>query len=436
MKLSQQNDIAIKVENLSKAYKLYNKPVDRMKESLHPLRKKYHHDFYALNDVSFEVKKGETVGIIGKNGSGKSTLLKILTGVLTPTSGNVLVNGKISALLELGAGFNPEFTGVENVYFSGSIMGYTKGEMDAKIDEILSFADIGEFAYQPVKMYSSGMFARLAFAVSVNVDPEVLILDEILSVGDIRFQLKSFRKMNEFMESGKTIIFVSHSSDQIRQLCSRAIWLSDGRIFKTGDAKILSQQYHAFMAHGIIPDSDKNEKIEITNIEKEIHSSQKDEIDWDNISEDVNRSGEGGVRITKVALYTEKPYKKVYNLEGGEDVIFAYEFESLVDVEMPMISFIVYDDKSQPLFGSNSYVLDKKYNTINKGAIAKAFFYFKFPCLKNGKYVFSIGIADGTQQEHIRLEVIFDAYIIDLSSDELRRKQGLMFNIDTDMDIK
>lgn len=172
--MSEQTDTVIKVQNLSKAYPLYKKPVDRMKESLHPLRKKYHHDFYALNDVSFEVKKGETFGIIGKNGSGKSTLLKIITGVLTPTSGTVQVNGKVSALLELGAGFNPEFTGVENVFFNGSIMGYTKAEMDEKIDDILSFADIGEFAYQPVKVYSSGMFVRLAFAVAISVDPRLM----------------------------------------------------------------------------------------------------------------------------------------------------------------------------------------------------------------------------------------------------------------------
>jgi len=184
------NDIAIKAENLTKTYRLYDSNLDRLKESLHPLRRKYHHEFNALHDFNFEVKKGETVGIIGKNGSGKSTLLKIITGVLTPTSGSVTVNGRISALLELGAGFNPELTGIENVYFNGTLMGYSKEEMHAKLDDILGFADIGEFVRQPVKSYSSGMFVRLAFAVAINIDPDILIVDEALAVGDIFFQQK------------------------------------------------------------------------------------------------------------------------------------------------------------------------------------------------------------------------------------------------------
>ncbi|HPZ07231.1 MAG TPA: ABC transporter ATP-binding protein, partial [Candidatus Eremiobacteraeota bacterium] len=222
------NDIAIKIENLSKVYRLYNNPVERLKESLHPFRKKYHREFYALRDVSFEVKRGETVGIIGKNGSGKSTLLKIITGVLTPTGGNVTVNGKVSALLELGTGFNPEFTGMENIYFSGTIMGYTKEEIDKKVDEIVSFADIGDFINQPVKIYSSGMYVRLAFAVAINVDPEILIIDEALSVGDIAFQVKCFRKFNEFKEAGKTILFVTHSLDSILRYCNKGIVIQNG----------------------------------------------------------------------------------------------------------------------------------------------------------------------------------------------------------------
>ena len=198
---------AIKVQNLTKTYKLYDKPMDRLKESLHPLKKKYHKDFYALNDVSFEIKKGETVGIIGKNGSGKSTLLKIITGVLTPTSGRVNVNGKISAILELGAGFNNEMTGIENIYLNTSINGMNKQETNKIIDEIVDFAELGEHIYQPIKTYSSGMKARLAFAVAINVDPEILIVDEALSVGDVRFQQKCLRRMEEFKAQNKTILF-------------------------------------------------------------------------------------------------------------------------------------------------------------------------------------------------------------------------------------
>ena len=187
-------DIAIKIKDLTKCYKIYNKPSDRLKESLDPFRKKYHRDFFALNNVCFNVKRGETVGIIGKNGSGKSTLLKLITGVLTPTDGNIIVNGKISALLELGAGFNPEFTGIENIYMNGTIMGFSKVEMDKKLQDIIDFADIGDFINQPVKMYSSGMFARLAFAVAINIEPDILIVDEALSVGDVFFQNKCFKK--------------------------------------------------------------------------------------------------------------------------------------------------------------------------------------------------------------------------------------------------
>ncbi len=237
------NDIAIKVENISKIYKLYDSPIDRMKEALHWRGKKYHKDFYALNDVSFEIKKGETVGIIGKNGSGKSTLLKIITGVLTPTSGKVTVHGRISALLELGAGFNPEYTGIENVYFQGNLMGYTREQMDARVDEILAFADIGDFIHQPVKMYSSGMFARLAFAVAINVEPDILIVDEALSVGDMVFQAKCSAKMRSMVENGVTILFVSHSLAQVKQICNNAIYLCVGSIVDYGDVLRVCDKY-------------------------------------------------------------------------------------------------------------------------------------------------------------------------------------------------
>ena len=192
------NELMIEIQDLTKVYKMYDKPIDRLKESLSITHKQYSKDFYALNNVSFEVQKGECIGIIGTNGSGKSTLLKIITGVLNPTLGRVSVNGKISALLELGAGFNPEYTGLENIYLNGTMMGYTREEVEKKIDDILQFADIGDFVYQPVKTYSSGMFVRLAFAVAINVNPDILIVDEALSVGDYKFQSKCYRKFEEF----------------------------------------------------------------------------------------------------------------------------------------------------------------------------------------------------------------------------------------------
>ena len=236
-------NVAIKVTNLTKIYKLYDRPIDRLKESLHPLGKKFHKDFYALNDVSFEIKRGETVGIIGKNGAGKSTLLKIITGVLTPSSGHVHVNGRIASLLELGAGFNPEYTGIENICLQGTLMGFTYEEMAAKIDEILAFADIGDFVHQPVKSYSSGMFARLAFSVAINVDPDILIVDEALSVGDSMFQHKCTARMRKMIEKNTTILFVSHSIDQVRALCQKAVWMENGQVKMTGNATDLTNLF-------------------------------------------------------------------------------------------------------------------------------------------------------------------------------------------------
>ncbi|MBW2660368.1 MAG: ABC transporter ATP-binding protein, partial [Deltaproteobacteria bacterium] len=206
---TEVTDLAVRLSNINKIYHLYENPQDRIKEVLNPFNKNYHHDFYAINDVSFDIHTGESVAIIGKNGAGKSTLLKMITGVLTPTSGKLEVSGKIASLLELGAGFNPEMTGLENIYLNGTLMGFLKEEMDEKIDAILQFADIGEFINQPVKMYSSGMFARLAFSLSINVDPDILIIDEALSVGDMAFQMKCFKKFQQFQKQGKTILFVT-----------------------------------------------------------------------------------------------------------------------------------------------------------------------------------------------------------------------------------
>ena len=231
------NKIAIKVDQVSKMYKLYDRPMDRLKESLGLTRKKKYREHWALNKVSFEVKKGETIGIIGTNGSGKSTILKIITGVLNPTEGEVTIDGRISALLELGAGFNMEYTGIENVYLNGMMIGFTKEEIDERLDDILKFADIGDFVNQPCKTYSSGMFVRLAFAVAINIDPEILIVDEALSVGDVFFQSKCYKKFEEFKEQGKTIIFVSHDLSSISKYCDRVVLLNKGDKMAEGAPK-------------------------------------------------------------------------------------------------------------------------------------------------------------------------------------------------------
>jgi len=237
------DDVVIQVDNVSKYYKLYDRPLDRLKESLNPWGRKYHHEFAALRNISFEIRSGETVGILGKNGSGKSTLLKIITGIVTPSAGSVRVNGKVAALLELGAGFNPEFTGIENIYMNGTVMGFSRAEMDARLDDIVSFADIGDFIRQPVKMYSSGMFARLAFSVNANVNPDILIVDEALAVGDMFFQAKCVDKMKRMLDDGVTILFVSHDTGAVKSLCRRGILLNQGEMVLDGRADLAVEQY-------------------------------------------------------------------------------------------------------------------------------------------------------------------------------------------------
>ena len=239
---------AVEVKNLTKVYQLYNRPIDRLKEGISPTRKNYHRDFYALNGISFDVEKGESFGIIGVNGSGKSTLLKIITGVLNKTSGDINVNGKIAALLELGAGFNMDYTGVENIYMNGTMMGFSKKEMDEKFDKIIEFADIGEFINQPVKQYSSGMFVRLAFALSIAVEPEILIVDEALSVGDIFFQTKCYKRMDELKNKGTTIIMVTHDLGAVIKYCDRTMVLHNGNQVAIGAPHEMVDLYKKILA--------------------------------------------------------------------------------------------------------------------------------------------------------------------------------------------
>ena len=268
------SEFAIQVKHLNKMYKLYNKPSDRLKEALGfhvPVR-----EHYALRDVSFNVKRGETVGIIGTNGSGKSTILKIITGVLNPTGGEVVVDGRISALLELGAGFNMEYTGIENVYLNGTMMGFSKEEIDARLQDILDFADIGDFVHQPVKAYSSGMFVRLAFAVAINIDPEILIVDEALSVGDVFFQAKCYRKFEEFKKMGRTILFVSHDLSSISRYCDRVVLLNKGVKLEEGSPKQMVDMYKQLLVgQDPVKKEEKetarenwNEKFQVNPIEK------------------------------------------------------------------------------------------------------------------------------------------------------------------------
>lgn len=254
-------ETVIKAQDLTKIYKLYDSPKDRLKEAVFPhLCKSKHKEFAALRNLNFEIAKGESVGIIGKNGSGKSTLLKILTGVITQSAGTLETKGRIAALIELGAGFNPEYTGIENIYLNAAIMGCPKEETKKKLDGILSFAEIGDFIYQPVKTYSSGMFVRLAFSVAIHVDPDILIVDEALAVGDYRFQAKCYNKFDELKKAGKTILFVSHDIDAVRRFCTRAIWLDSSKLVADGGVNEVTSKYMEF-----ITDSEGRTPEEILN---------------------------------------------------------------------------------------------------------------------------------------------------------------------------
>lgn len=340
------SEIAIKVENLSKVYRLYDKPTDRVKESLSLTKKKYSREHYALNNLSLEIKKGETVGILGTNGSGKSTLLKIITGVLTPSEGKIEVNGKISALLELGAGFNPEYTGLENIYLNGTMMGYTREEMDLRVSSIIEFADIGEFINQPVKTYSSGMFARLAFAVSINVEPDILIVDEALSVGDTRFQIKCIEKMKNLKETGTTILFVSHATEQIKRFCTRGVWINKGKIIDIGEASDVVDRYEAFMLQGEEFKIETNKDKGVINPEKKLMNEKDGE------PEIVRPSSDVLARVTKVSCNKSK-FKTFDRVE----VLVEYEIYEEEIAEF-LLGVALYTPSRDYIFGPNTY-LDK-----------------------------------------------------------------------------
>jgi len=397
---------AISVKHLTKIYKLYDKPIDRLKESLHPLKKQYHKDFYALNDVSFEIKKGETVGIIGKNGAGKSTLLKIITGVLTPTSGSVHVHGRIASLLELGAGFNPEYTGIENIYFQGSLMGYTREEMEAKIDDILSFADIGDFVHQSVKMYSSGMFARLAFAVAINVDPDVLIVDEALSVGDMRFQSKCIRKMEEIGEKGTTILFVTHDTQSVNKFCSKAIWIDSGRIYQQGEPAELLQNYMSYMSYGLetVRREDVLKSLAVADSEITLIATKH-----------LDSFGEKNALIEQIAFLDEQG-RSISALMQNSEVTFICEFSTSIELKDVAIGVLFKDSLNNEILTFNSYMYKQALQSVSAGSRIKTSIKFKVPKLHPREYTVTVALSEGSQINHIQQHWIHEAATISIVS--------------------
>ena len=422
------SEIAIKVDNLSKCYQIYDKPRDRLWQMLARSRKIFFREFWALRDVSFEIKRGETVGIIGRNGSGKSTLLQLICGTLNPTSGNIIVNGKVAALLELGAGFNPEFTGKENVYLAASLYGLSKETITSRFGQIINFADIGDFIEQPVKTYSSGMFLRLAFAVIAHVDADVLVIDEALAVGDAFFTQKCMRFLRNFMENG-TLLFVSHDSSAVLNLCQRAIWLEEGNLKLIDNAKSVIEHYLAalndstkvqYIAQPEKSTQDSRNFSKVRTIQA-VRDHRQDFINNSNLRNDIqvfeftpniSEFGVRGATIVDVALLDSEGIPLLW-VVGGEEVILAIEVKSHQLIKGAIIGFYFNDRLGQNIFGDNTYLtyLDNPIILQPDQRIIVRFI-FVMPILARGDYTLSVAIAEGTQNDHIQHHWLYDALVL------------------------
>lgn len=412
----QKNEKVIELKNISKVYKLYKNKKDRVKEALFFFsKKKYHNDFYALKNIDLEVKKGEILGLVGTNGAGKSTLLKIITGVLTPTTGEIKIKGKISALIELGAGFNPEYTGIENIELYGTLMGLTKEEIESKKKEIIDFADIGEFICQPVKSYSSGMFARLAFSVAINVDPEILIVDEALSVGDIFFQLKCYKKFTEFTKNGKTILFVTHDMGSVLKYCNRALLIEKGEKIEDSTPKKVIDKYKKIMV-GITEDIEKNEednKREI--IRKNFQAEEKMKTKME-INKDFIEYGEKDAEIIDFAFLNEQGII-TNNMEKGNSVSVRMKVKFHKDVKEPIFAFTIKDRKGTEIVGTNTQLEKISFGLVKAGEIIEVDFSQKI-LLQGGEYLMSYGCTGFKNEKFVVYHRLYDIYRIVILSDK------------------
>ncbi|MDT2827549.1 ABC transporter ATP-binding protein [Enterococcus devriesei] len=378
------SDYAIQMSHITKTYNMYSKPSDRFKEALSPKKKSYHDVFYALNDVNMDIKKGEMIGFIGENGSGKSTMLKIITGVLTPTSGEMNIEGKISALLELGSGFNPEYSGYENIFLNGMVLGFTREEIGEMVDDIIDFADIGDHIYQPVKTYSSGMFVRLAFAVAINVDPDILIVDEALAVGDLEFQLKCMEKFTEIKNSGKTILFVSHDINSVRRFCDRVYWLKNGAVVEEGDTMSVSTNYENFL---------KKKSIKTVDREK---------------SREKEQSIPDIVEVDSAVLLNES-LEKLDIVEQDQKVIVKIDYTVMDDsIKNPVLGVAIRTVDNHYVCGLNT-LLDNVEIPFKKG---KNTFYIEYGkmSLLTGEYYFDVAFFE----EHATVPLVYKTKYINM----------------------
>jgi lipopolysaccharide transport system ATP-binding protein len=425
-------EIAISLKNVSKCYKQYAHPVDRLKEILLPGRS-HAEEFWALQDISLEIPQGETLGIIGQNGSGKSTLLQIIAGTLTPTTGEIYVNGRVSALLELGSGFNPEFTGRQNVFFNGQILGLSRAEIESKFDKIASFAEIGDFMEQPVKTYSSGMFVRLAFSVAINVNPEVLIVDESLAVGDGIFVHRCMAKIRDFQDAGGTILFVSHDVGSVSRLCSKAMWINQGIIVDTGQPAEVCKHYQAWVHEEV----NKRTSITFDLNNNENITAKQEEIDLAKITiKELNpftkkpymafsgfeRFGTGRAEIEHISVLNSEaqPIKLVYPGDVLKIRITTFRHDK---VRKPNVGIALLDRLRTVLSGWSTELLDKNFASywLSKSEIGRATVDFEFiwPHLAGGNYALDIAFGDGTHENLEMLDWIQNAIVIQAAVNDL-----------------
>lgn len=424
-----EKDIAIEVKNLTKSYKLYDKPMDRLKDSLGLARKKKYKEHLALNNVSLSIRKGETVGIIGTNGSGKSTILKIITGVLSPTSGEVNVDGHISALLELGAGFNMEYNGIDNIYLNGMMIGFSEEEIGKRLDAILEFADIGDYVYQPVKTYSSGMFVRLAFAVAINIDPEILIVDEALSVGDVFFQAKCYHKFEEFKKQGKTILFVSHDLSSISKYCDRAVLLNQGVLLGEGTPKKMIDIYkQVLVGQYPLPKSEVENLLDDEEIREAAAAADKKASDKvkkdddkkaskaDSVNPDTLEYGDGAATIEEYFV-TDSNGVRTSSIIKGTDFSVHMKVRFTQDVQAPIFAFTFKNIMGIEITGTNSMV-EKAFLEPVKAGDVKEITFTQNMTLQGGEYLISFGVTGFKQNDFTVYHRLYDALNITVVSDK------------------
>lgn len=409
-----EKKVAIQVKGLEKAYKLYDKPSDRLKEALGFGRKKRYKEHYALKGVDMTIYQGETVGIIGTNGSGKSTILKIITGVLNPTGGSVHVNGRISALLELGAGFNMEYNGIENIYLNGTMIGFSKKEIDAKMDDILNFADIGDYVHQPVKTYSSGMFVRLAFAVAINIEPEILIVDEALSVGDVFFQAKCYHKFEEFKEMGKTIVFVSHDLSSISKYCDRVVLLNQGVKLGEGSPKEMIDAYKQVLVGQYVPAADDQSLLsdkEITAAAAAAAGTVKGEV-----NPELLEYGTKDAMITGYKI-TDDMGRETSALLKGKECTITMQVHFEHDIEAPIFAFTIKNIKGVEITGTNTMVEKAFLSPVRAGSDMEITFAQKID-LQGGEYLLSFGVTGFEKEEFQVYHRLYDVINMTVISDK------------------